>query len=303
MEKGEIVWEDSEMLKQIRRQVFVLKTKYRVAQNNRTVTHAFSYPTELPKRLVIAAVSVATIFIIAGIVMNKNLLVGESTASIAPEEITLTAKVPLPTVTATPVVEPEKDLEAIAKIETAPSIPENFIVAVEKYSSKLYVLQEEREQLRIVETYDVSTGKENGRKWVQGDLKTPVGIYTVLQLLNDAELESKYGPRAFVLSYPNKYDKKIGRTGGGIWLHGTGIGKRTPDTKGCVELTDTHILELDKWLKISTKVAIFPGDLQLPFNKGKLDKHYISEQFFYGSDTQETNRSATVTLAEVSQLK
>ena len=294
------MWEDSVMLKQIRRQVFVLKTKYRVAQNNRTVTHAFNYPTDLPKRLVIAAVSVATIFIIAGIVMNKNLLIGESTASIEPEQITPTATIPPP---ATPLVEPEKELEAIAKIETAPSLPENFMVAVEKYSSKLYILQEERDQLRIVKTYDVSMGKENGRKWVQGDLKTPVGIYTVLQLLNDADLESKYGPRAFVLSYPNKYDKKIGRTGGGIWLHGTGIGERTPDTKGCVELTDTHILELDKWLKVSTKVAIFPGDLPLPFNQDKLDKHYISEQFFYGSDAQETNRSAAVTLTEVSQLK
>ena len=292
--------ENSVVLERIRRQIFVLKTMRRVSQNNRIVSEAFSYPTDFPRRVVIVAVSVSIIFIIAGVAMNKNLLVGESTASIAPAQKTdaVTA-----TTTATVTVEPEKDLEAIAKIDTAPVLPKNFMVVVEKYSSKLYVLQEESEQLRIVKAYDVSTGEKSGRKRVQGDLKTPVGIYEVRELLNDPQLEPKYGPRAFVLSYPNKYDKKIGRTGGGIWLHGTGIGERTPDTKGCVELTDKHILALDEWIKVSTKVAIFPGDFPLPFNNGKLDKHYVSELFFYGSDFQKTNRTASVTLPEVSRLR
>jgi L,D-peptidoglycan transpeptidase YkuD (ErfK/YbiS/YcfS/YnhG family) len=284
------------MIERIRRKIFVLKTRYRVARNNRITNQAFNYPTELPKRVIIAAVSVSIIFIIAGIAMNKNLLIGESTASIAPEQEPAAVKATAP-------VEPEKDLEAIAKTVIAPALPKNFMAAVEKYSSTLYILQEESEQLRVVKTYDVSMGKERGRKTVQGDLKTPVGIYEVLELLDDPQLEPKYGPRAFVLSYPNKYDRKTGRTGGGIWLHGTGIGGRTPDTKGCVELTDIHILELDEWLKISSKVAIFPVDFPLPFNNGKLDKHYFSELFFYGSDLQETDRTASVTLTEVSRLK
>lgn len=295
------------MLERIRRQIFVLKTKYRVAKNNRVTSQAFSYPTELPKRAIIAAVSVSIIFIIAGLAMNKNLLIGESTASIAPS---LSAPVVVPTSeTATArepekiAVEPEKDLEAIATTEIAPSLPKTYIVAVEKYSSKLYILEEDSEQLRVIRTYNVSTGKERGRKMVQGDLKTPVGLYQVLELLDDVQLEPKYGPRAFVLSYPNKYDKKIGRTGGGIWLHGTGIGNRTPDTKGCVELTDTNIIELNKWINVETKVAIFPGDFPLPFNNDKLDKHYLSELFFYGSDSQKTKRTAAVTLTEVSQLR
>ena len=74
----------------------------------------------------------------------------------------------------------------------------------------------------------------------------------------------------------------MGRTGGGIWVHGSGQGEKTPDTRGCVELDDESILALEYWLKIDTPVAIFNSDIRLPFADGKLDRKYLKNDFFYG---------------------
>ena len=44
-------------------------------------------------------------------------------------------------------------------------------------------------------------------------------------------MPDKYGPYAAVLNYPNKKDLEAGKTGSGIWIHGTGTNQLTPDTQ------------------------------------------------------------------------
>ncbi|MFQ5433133.1 MAG: L,D-transpeptidase family protein, partial [Nitrospinota bacterium] len=123
----------------------------------------------------------------------------------------------------------------------------------------------------------------------EGDLKTPVGYYRIVEVKDGDTLPSIYGPRAFVLNYPNSFDTALGRTGGGIWLHGSGKGKRTPDTRGCVELDDDKIIALGDWVGIDTAVAIFPENFSLPVVNGRLEKQYISTRFFYGDTSDLTS--------------
>jgi len=91
----------------------------------------------------------------------------------------------------------------------------------------------------------VIVGK-NGDKLLEGDLKTPVGVYQLTRRFtpNDRYL----GPLAFSLSYPNLLDKLAKRNGGGIWIHGYPLdGQRTDElkTKGCVAMQNDTLMKFD----------------------------------------------------------
>ncbi|MDX1403538.1 MAG: L,D-transpeptidase family protein [Woeseiaceae bacterium] len=82
------------------------------------------------------------------------------------------------------------------------------------------------------------------RAW---DRKTPLGVYFVTDEIDTGPLHEKYGAAAFALDYPNAWDRKNRRTGGGIWLHG--VDRRNPDrpprdTDGCLALPNEDIGQL-----------------------------------------------------------
>src|SRR3989338_9263109 len=55
---------------------------------------------------------------------------------------------------------------------------------------------------------------------------------------------SDLGVGALPLNYPNEYDKRLGRTGSGIWLHGVPSDSyaRSPNsTDGCVVLANPEL--------------------------------------------------------------
>jgi murein L,D-transpeptidase YafK len=86
------------------------------------------------------------------------------------------------------------------------------------------------------------TGKERA-----GDRRTPLGIYFVTEQLDTSRLHDKYGVTAFPLDYPNAWDRRLGRTGDGIWVHGVDPqgGTRPPlDTDGCIALPNKRLLAL-----------------------------------------------------------
>ena len=59
-------------------------------------------------------------------------------------------------------------------------------------------------------------------------------------------MPEKYGVGAFPTNYPNVFDQRLGKSGDGIWLHGTDriYYSRPPlDSEGCVVLSN---LDLDK---------------------------------------------------------
>lgn len=137
------------------------------------------------------------------------------------------------------------------------------ILILNKFTKKLFVTKETENGYSVVKEFPVSLGKMPGDKKLQGDNKTPEGIYTLIDLRTDEELPDKYGPFAAVLNYPNKEDLKQGKTGTGIWIHGTGNNTLTPDTQGCIELNDNNLIQLFSYIGKGVKIIILPEKIDI----------------------------------------
>ena len=93
----------------------------------------------------------------------------------------------------------------------------------------------------------MSIGQAGAGKQRSGDQRTPLGIYFVTEQLDTSRLHEKYGVTAFPLDYPNAWDRRLGRTGDGIWVHGVDANSevRPPlDTDGCIALPNDRLLAL-----------------------------------------------------------
>ncbi|QPH84211.1 L,D-transpeptidase family protein [Campylobacter concisus] len=122
---------------------------------------------------------------------------------------------------------------------------EILLSVVDKTKKKLEVISYNGGITKKLFSSSVIVGK-NGDKLLEGDLKTPVGVYQLTRRFtpNDRYL----GPLAFSLSYPNLLDKLAKRNGGGIWIHGYPLdGQRTDElkTKGCVAMQNDTLMKFD----------------------------------------------------------
>ena len=119
---------------------------------------------------------------------------------------------------------------------------------VDKTNHRLYLYQRQANgELQLQRDYYVSTGKLAGDKRIRGDLRTPEGVYFVTSWIPPSKLPDKYGIGAFPVNYPNELDRHQGKTGNGIWLHGTesDFYSRPPlDSEGCVVLTNVDLQAL-----------------------------------------------------------
>ncbi len=98
----------------------------------------------------------------------------------------------------------------------------------------------------------MSIGDGGDHKQVDGDRKTPLGIYFVTEQLDTERMHEKYGYTAFTLDYPNALDRRMQRRGDGIWVHGVDRrgGKRPPfDTDGCIALANDTLAELEGYFQ------------------------------------------------------
>lgn len=147
-----------------------------------------------------------------------------------------------------------------------PRLPKNTVV------DKLVVYKSKRTLLayaqgKLLKSYRISLGGEPiGAKKIEGDLKTPEGLYYI----NDKNQYSGYH-KNLGISYPNDqniaYARSLGKTAGGdIKIHGlrNGMGfigklqRWTDWTFGCMALTNTEIDELYQAVPIGTPIAINP---------------------------------------------
>jgi len=116
---------------------------------------------------------------------------------------------------------------------------------VDKSNHRLFVYRrDDRGRLALVRDFYVSTGKLVGNKTLRGDLKTPEGVYYVTRYIDDRQLPDKYGIGAFPVNYPNELDRHLGKTGDGIWLHGTSsedYSRPPQDSEGCVVLANLDL--------------------------------------------------------------
>lgn len=144
---------------------------------------------------------------------------------------------------------------------------QKYAIVVDTKKSRLYVYQNdagngESGQPRFVADYYFTQGKEGSNKAREGDKRTPIGVYHVTSSLPRTKLPDFYGAGAFPINYPNEWDRRNGRTGHGIWLHGTPSDtfSRPPRASdGCVVLTNADLNDVAKNLQIGlTPVIISP---------------------------------------------
>ncbi len=123
---------------------------------------------------------------------------------------------------------------------------------VDKRSHRLYVYERGADGTpRLVQDFYVSTGKANGNKQLSGDLRTPEGVYFITRHIPGERLPDLYGVGAYPMNYPNEWDKHLGKTGYGIWLHGTEAAyySRPPlDSEGCVVLPNIDLTAVSAYL-------------------------------------------------------
>lgn len=141
---------------------------------------------------------------------------------------------------------------------------QHYAIVVDTDKSTLYLYENVNGEPRYVADYYVTSGKAGSEKLSEGDQKTPIGVYFVNASLPRSKLTDFYGDAAYPLSYPNEWDRREGRDGHGIWLHGvpSDTYSRPPRaSNGCVVLTNADLDEVGKYLQIGVTPVIITNKM------------------------------------------
>lgn len=145
---------------------------------------------------------------------------------------------------------------------------QHHAIIVDTAKSRLYLYRNDNGKPRYVADYYVTVGKNGTEKQTEGDKKTPIGVYFAGRQLEHKKLPDMYGTAAYPLSYPNEWDRRQGKNGHGIWLHGTPSNtySRPPRASdGCVVLANPDIGALEPVLQDGrTPVVIVAGNPASP---------------------------------------
>ncbi|WP_291085657.1 L,D-transpeptidase [Hydrogenophaga sp.] len=179
--------------------------------------------------------------------------------------------------------ESRRRLLALTERPPEGSIPSQFLtlapqsrhaIAIDASRSRLYLFEnlnparsspdaDRQPRLRLVADFYISVGLSGIEKAVEGDKRTPLGVYYITSSLNPADLPDLYGVGALPINYPNPLDVQRGKTGSGIWLHGTPSDQfvRAPQASdGCVVLSNPDLERVLATVQIrTTPVVIAPG--------------------------------------------
>jgi murein L,D-transpeptidase YafK len=136
---------------------------------------------------------------------------------------------------------------------------------VDSKHSRLYVFANADGRPRLIADYYVTLGKNGMEKTREGDQKTPIGVYHVTANLPRQKLTDFYGAGAFPINYPNEWDRRKGRNGHGIWLHGTpsALYSRPPRASdGCIVLANPDLLTLGAYLQVGLTPVIIADEVE-----------------------------------------
>lgn len=151
-----------------------------------------------------------------------------------------------------------------AQLEDSTHMPSSIIV-VDKGAQSLSYL-EKHSPLSTLYNYPSIHGELEGDKELEGDLKTPEGIYFITTKIRASLDFEKYGSQAHALNYPNPVDRLRGKTGSGIWIHSKGKPIGSQKTQGCIAIDLDHIAELEPLLKAGTPVMVAQAVLPILAN-------------------------------------
>ncbi|RYF15974.1 MAG: hypothetical protein EOO30_12780 [Comamonadaceae bacterium] len=163
-------------------------------------------------------------------------------------------------------------MRALRERPPAGAIPAQFLqlsprtrhaIAVDASRARLYLFENGPGGLKLLADYYISVGKSGIEKVVEGDARTPLGVYYITSNLDPKTLKDFYGSGALPINYPNPYDARRGKTGRGIWLHGTPPDQfsRAPKaTDGCVVLANPDLERIIRTVEVrTTPVVIAPS--------------------------------------------
>ncbi|MEY4884536.1 MAG: hypothetical protein RIS34_2390 [Pseudomonadota bacterium] len=175
-------------------------------------------------------------------------------------------------------------LKALRERPPAGAIPSQFLalaprnkhaIAVDTSRARLYLFENTATGLSLVADYYVSVGKSGTEKSVEGDLRTPLGVYFITSNLDPKSLRDFYGAGALPINYPNVLDSKRGKTGKGIWLHGTPPDQfaRAPlATDGCIAMANPDLDRIIRTVEIRTTPVVISTHLQwVPANAARAE--------------------------------
>ncbi len=135
------------------------------------------------------------------------------------------------------------------------SLSSGYIIVVDKQFQKIYCFHKNGVFSKVFEA-SCSTGKNSGSKQVAGDARTPNGIFFITKILHNPGLPEVYGSMAFPLDYPTISDKRAGRDGNNIWIHGTTKTLLPTQSKGCVVLHDSDLKRLANFIYLNRTPVI-----------------------------------------------
>src|SRR5574343_891996 len=145
---------------------------------------------------------------------------------------------------------------------------------VDAKQSRLYLYDKRNDQIRLLQDFYVRQGKLGINKLKEGDMRTQVGVYTIIGRLPGVKLPDLYGKGALPLDYPNDWDKIQGRGGSGIWVHGVPneTFSRPPlSTDGCVVVSNDDLNLLTRIVEVG-KTPVLIGDQVEFVSKEQLER-------------------------------
>ncbi len=139
------------------------------------------------------------------------------------------------------------------------SAQQRHVIVVDASLSRLHVFAQIGDQLKLIGDSFVSVGKKGMLKVKEGDQRSPVGVYFITSRLDPSGLSDFYGSAALPINYPNEWDRRLGRTGYGIWLHGvpSDTYNREPFiSDGCLALPNRDMALVSKTVETGTTPVI-----------------------------------------------
>ncbi len=142
---------------------------------------------------------------------------------------------------------------------------QKHVLMVDSRRSRLYVFANAQGRPKLIADYYVTLGKNGIDKARQGDQKTPVGVYHVTANLPRKKLTDFYGAGAFPINYPNEWDRRQGRNGYGIWLHGVprDVYSRPPRASdGCIVLSNPDLESVGQHVQVGLTPVIISDEVE-----------------------------------------
>ncbi|WP_430300217.1 L,D-transpeptidase family protein [Ramlibacter paludis] len=165
-------------------------------------------------------------------------------------------------------------MRALRERPPADAVPAQFLqlsprskhaIAIDTSRARLYLFENQPTGLKLIADYYISVGKLGVEKTEEGDLRTPLGVYYVTSNLDPKSLKDFYGAGALPINYPNPYDARRGKTGRGIWLHGTPptqFSRAPKATDGCVVLANPDLQRIIRTVEVRTTPVVIATSLR-----------------------------------------